>query len=117
MRKVGIARTAAARNAGAPGSENMIDITDENLATTASVLGGMVGLLCGGAGLGVALFAGTAYFAREEDSDVSNIINGVARKGLETVNLPDTSMGNTTSPIQLAGSVGGFEECERCAGI
>jgi len=87
MRKVGIARKAAARNAGAPGSENMIDITDENLATTASVLGGMVGLLCGGAGLGVALFAGTAYFAREEDSDVSNVINGVARKGLETVNF------------------------------
>lgn len=65
----------------------LIKVTEESKVTTASVIGGVAGLLVGGVWVGGALFAATAYLARKEDDDVSKAIKGVASTGLEAINF------------------------------
>mmetsp|Transcript_22518 Transcript_22518/g.77094 ORF Transcript_22518/g.77094 Transcript_22518/m.77094 type:complete len:214 (-) Transcript_22518:228-869(-) len=69
-------------------STALVVITEENKMTTASVLGGVVGLLVGGVWVGAALFAAGAFVARkDENSDVSKALKGVAATGLEALNF------------------------------
>merc|ERR1711948_157574 len=53
---------------------------------TASVLGGLAGLLVGGVWVGAGLFTAGAYFARKDD-DVSKALKGVAAGGMEALNF------------------------------
>jgi len=55
--------------------------------TTASVLGGVLGLLLGGVWVGAATFAASSYLSRREDDDFSKALKGVAAGGLEVLNF------------------------------
>jgi len=68
-------------------STALIKVTEESKVTTASVIGGVAGLLVGGVWVGGALFAATAYLAKKDDDDVSKAIKGLASTGLEAVNF------------------------------
>jgi len=59
----------------------------ENAITTASLLGGTVGLLTGGVWVGAALFAASSYLSRQEESDLSTALKGVSTTALETLNF------------------------------
>lgn len=83
-----VARYAEAAKAPSPStSYALVKVTEENKMTTASVLGGVAGLLVGGIWVGGALFAATAYLTRKEDTDVAKALKGVASGGLEVLNF------------------------------
>mmetsp|Transcript_77336 Transcript_77336/g.216173 ORF Transcript_77336/g.216173 Transcript_77336/m.216173 type:complete len:227 (-) Transcript_77336:478-1158(-) len=65
----------------------LVKVTEENAITTASLLGGTVGLLTGGVWIGAALFAVSSYLSRQEDSDVSKALKGVSSTALEALNF------------------------------
>jgi hypothetical protein len=65
----------------------LVKVSEENAITTASLLGGTVGLLTGGVWVGAALFAASSYLSRQEDSDVSTALKGVSSTALETLNF------------------------------
>merc|ERR1719188_1688240 len=66
---------------------SLVKVTDENVKTTASLLGGLVGTLVGGIWVGGALFAAASYFTRKDDDDISKALKGVASAGLEAINF------------------------------
>merc|ERR1719188_295528 len=66
---------------------SLVKVTDENVKTTASLLGGLVGFLVGGIWVGGALFAAASYFTRKDDDDISKALKGVASTGLEALNF------------------------------
>lgn len=78
---------AEPKSAPAGSSVSLVTVTEESKITTASLIGGVAGLLVGGIWLGGALFAATSYLARKEDDDVSKALKGVASGGLEVVNF------------------------------
>lgn len=80
----------------------LVRLTDENVQNTASLLGGVVGLLVGGIWVGAALFAATTYFSRRPEDDISKAINGVARTGLEAIN----GAGDLNAEYQVTDQVG-----------
>jgi len=81
-------RAEPAASAASPSpSVALVKVTEESKATTASVLGGLAGLLVGGVWVGAGLFAAGAYLSRKEDSDVAKALKGVASGGLEVVNF------------------------------
>eukprot|EP00418_Pyrodinium_bahamense_P078136 CAMPEP_0179055932 /NCGR_PEP_ID=MMETSP0796-20121207/23553_1 /TAXON_ID=73915 /ORGANISM="Pyrodinium bahamense, Strain pbaha01" /LENGTH=248 /DNA_ID=CAMNT_0020752595 /DNA_START=20 /DNA_END=766 /DNA_ORIENTATION=- len=74
--------------APAGSSTALVKVTEENKMTTASLLGGLAGLLVGGVWVGGAAFAAASYLARkEDDDDVSKALKGVASGGLEVLNF------------------------------
>lgn len=86
------AEEAAATPAPAPApspspSVALVKVTEENKVATASVLGGLAGLLLGGVWVGAGLFAAGAYVSRREDSDASKALKGIASGSLEVVNF------------------------------
>jgi hypothetical protein len=82
------AEEAAAPAAPAPSpSVALVKVTDESAMTTASVLGGVLGLLVGGVWVGGAAFAAASFFARKQDSDLATGLKGVAASGLEALNF------------------------------
>lgn len=81
---------AAAAPAPAPAPKEsvaLVKITEESSKTTASILGGALGLLLGGVWLGGTLFTISSYLARKEDSDVSKALKGIAAGSLEALNF------------------------------
>jgi len=68
-------------------SVSIVKMTEENKMTTASVLGGVLGLLLGGVWVGAATFAASSYLSRREDDDFSKALKGVAAGGLEVLNF------------------------------
>lgn len=84
-----VAALAESEAAPAPGGDSMalVKVTDENAKTTASLVGGALGLLLGGVWVGGALFAATSYLTRKEDDDISKALKGVASAGLEAINF------------------------------
>mmetsp|Transcript_55223 Transcript_55223/g.142229 ORF Transcript_55223/g.142229 Transcript_55223/m.142229 type:complete len:252 (-) Transcript_55223:153-908(-) len=87
--ETGSQRTATApAPAPAPSSSvALVKVTEENSMTTASVLGGLAGLLVGGVWVGGALFAASSYLARKKDNDVAAALKGVASGSLEALNF------------------------------
>lgn len=87
--RVALYAEAAPAPAPAPSGESvaLVKITEESSMTTASVLGGVAGLLIGGVWVGGALFAASSYLARKEDSDVSKALKGIAAGSLEALNF------------------------------
>jgi hypothetical protein len=67
-------------------STALVKVTEENKATTASVLGFVAGILTGGVWVGAAAFAASSYLSRKDD-DVSTALKGIAATGLEAVNF------------------------------
>jgi len=80
-------RGAALLRAEGEKSVALVKVSEENAITTASLLGGTVGLLTGGVWVGAALFAASSYLSRQEDSDVSTALKGVSSTALETLNF------------------------------
>mmetsp|Transcript_148871 Transcript_148871/g.387114 ORF Transcript_148871/g.387114 Transcript_148871/m.387114 type:complete len:249 (-) Transcript_148871:146-892(-) len=84
----GVARHAEGAGAPSPSpSVALVKVTEESKVTTASLLGGLAGLLVGGVWVGAGLFAAGSYLARKEDSDLSKALKGVASGGLEVLNF------------------------------
>lgn len=86
-----MALRAEAEKAPAPAaapktSTALVPMTEENIITTAGLLGGIVGLLVGGVWIGGALFAAASYFAREDD-DIGKALKGIAVGGMEAINF------------------------------
>lgn len=93
-----------AEEAAAPApspSYALVKVTDESSMTTASVLGGVVGLLVGGIWVGGAAFAAASYFARK-DSDLASGLKGVAASGLEALNFG----AYVTDKYEVTGKIG-----------
>jgi len=84
------------------GKAPLVKLSQENVQTTASLLGGVLGLLVGGVWVGAILFAATTYLSRREEDDIANAINGVARTGLEAIN----SVGDLNQEYQVTEQVG-----------
>jgi len=82
-------RSRVVRMAEAEGKTSvaLVKVTEENKATTASLLGGLAGLAIGGVWVGGALFAASAYLSKKEDDDVSKALKGVAAGGIEVLNF------------------------------
>mmetsp|Transcript_75202 Transcript_75202/g.119424 ORF Transcript_75202/g.119424 Transcript_75202/m.119424 type:complete len:244 (-) Transcript_75202:239-970(-) len=72
-----------------PKSVALVQVTKENTIATASVLGGLTGLLLGGFWIGAAGFVATSYLAKKEDDDVSTVLKGVSSASLEALNFVD----------------------------
>jgi len=90
---VGASARPRARGGAAPlraegeKSVALVRVSEENAITTASLLGGTVGLLTGGVWVGAAVFVASSYLSRQEDSDVSTALKGVSSTALETLNF------------------------------
>lgn len=82
-------RVAVHAEAEAKESVALVKITEESSKTTASVLGGVLGLLIGGIWVGGTLFTISSYLARKEDNDISKALKGVAAGSLEALNFTD----------------------------
>jgi len=80
----------------------LVRLSEENVQTTASLLGGVLGLLVGGVWVGAALFAATTYLTRREEDDISKALKGVARTGLEAIN----SVGDLNEQYKVSDQVG-----------
>lgn len=65
----------------------IVKVTEENKITTASVIGGIAGLLIGGVWVGGALFTISSYLARKKDDDVAAALKGVAAGSMEALNF------------------------------
>jgi len=85
-----VAALAAAEKDDAPkdsgASSALVAVTEDTKITAASVLGGVAGLLVGGVWIGAALFAATAFVARQ-DNDASKALKGTAGGALEALNF------------------------------
>eukprot|EP00929_Paragymnodinium_shiwhaense_P104312 TRINITY_DN6863_c0_g1_i1.p1 TRINITY_DN6863_c0_g1~~TRINITY_DN6863_c0_g1_i1.p1 ORF type:complete len:348 (+),score=88.61 TRINITY_DN6863_c0_g1_i1:107-1150(+) len=65
----------------------IIKLTEENIMTTAGLLGGLLGLFVGGFWLGAAVFASFSYMSREQkDNTFSKGLRGIARGTIEVLN-------------------------------
>jgi len=80
----------------------LVKVSNENVQTAASVLGGVLGLLVGGVWVGAALGAATAFLTRQEDNDITSTIKTVARTGLEAIN----SLGDLNEEYKVTDQVG-----------
>jgi len=80
-------RSVALRAEDSKKSVALVKVTEENAITTASLLGGVVGVLTGGVWVGAALFTATSYLSRKEDSDLSDALKGVSTAAIETLNF------------------------------
>jgi len=86
----------------------LVKVTEENKVTTASVLGGLAGLLVGGVWVGAGLFAAGAYLARkggEGDDDVSKALKGVAAGSIEALNFGAYLNDKYTVTDRLGGAI------------
>jgi len=83
----------------------LVKVTEENKITTASVIGGVVGLLVGGVWVGGALFAAGAYLARKKDDDVSKALQGLASTSLEVLNFTAYVNDKYTVTDKLGGAI------------
>mmetsp|Transcript_75200 Transcript_75200/g.119417 ORF Transcript_75200/g.119417 Transcript_75200/m.119417 type:complete len:243 (-) Transcript_75200:239-967(-) len=72
-----------------PKSVALVQVTKENTIATASVLGGLTGLLLGGFWIGAAGFVASSYLAKKDD-DVSAVLKGVSSASLEALNYVDS---------------------------
>jgi len=84
-----LAMRAEASPAPAPApapSSALVKVSEENVVTTAGVLGGLLGLWFGGLWLGAGLFAASSFAVRQ-DNDVSKAIKGLAANSLEALNF------------------------------
>jgi len=81
-----------------------VKLTDENVKTSASVLGGVFGLLVGGVWVGAILFFAASFLARREEDNITKTINDVARTALEAIN----SVGDLNEQYQVTDQVGSF---------
>jgi len=84
------------------GKAPIVKLSDENVQTAASVLGGVLGLVVGGVWVGAALGVATAFLTRQEDNDMSSAIKTVARTGLEAIN----SLGDLNEEYKVTDQVG-----------
>jgi len=82
-----VAVSAESDGSSSSSSVALVKVTEENKMTTASVVGGVAGLLVGGVWVGGALFAATSYLSRKEDDDVSKALKGIASGSLEVLNF------------------------------
>jgi len=83
-------------------STALVAITEDNKVTAASVIGGVAGLLVGGVWVGAALFAATAFLARQ-DNDASKALKGTAGGALEALNFGSY----LNERYEVTGKVGG----------
>jgi len=109
MRAVPVPRSpvvAHAEAAPAPtpsSSVALVNVNEENKLTTASLIGGVAGLLVGGLWVGVGLFAAASYLSRNDtSSDVSKVLTGISGAGLEAVNFA----AGVESKYEVTGKVG-----------
>mmetsp|Transcript_142638 Transcript_142638/g.397469 ORF Transcript_142638/g.397469 Transcript_142638/m.397469 type:complete len:242 (+) Transcript_142638:95-820(+) len=65
----------------------LVKVTEESKMTTASLLGGLFGLVFGGVWVGGAIFAASSYLARRDDDDLSKALKGIAGGSLEALNF------------------------------
>jgi len=84
-RRTSLRAEAAASPSPSP-SVALVKVTEENKMTTASVLGGLAGLLVGGVWVGAGLFAAGSYLTRKDD-DIAKALKGVASGSLEVLNF------------------------------
>jgi len=68
------------------GSAALVKVTEENISTTASIVGGLVGLWFGGLWVGGALFVAASYITRKGDNDVATALKGVSSATLGVIN-------------------------------
>jgi len=96
-----------------PASESvaLVKVTEESKMTTASILGGLAGLLVGGVWVGAAVFAGASYYARKgEDDDITKTLKSVAASGLEVVNFGAAINEKYTVTDKLGSAISGALE-------